>query len=232
MVPPVKLSIGGKRVVVKPPSGAYARKKPVRKKQALSKPAKREVKNLITAAQNKAQEFKYTSIGLYSYNGTIANAQASFYRDNTGMIKTATPTIAVGDGHNQRIGTSVDLKRVLCQFVLKWPLAADTPNWNARGNTYVDMGTRSLRTTLPVRVHLVQFHFADGSFADLEHYMAGFKRMYTLQENMTPGGKSLIKQEVKILGTRKVTLRRRLVEFDAGGNPQYHYQPVEGVINH
>lgn len=229
MTPPVKLSIGGKRVIVKAPSGSYA-KKP--KRSARSKPTRKEVKNMIKKAQAQVSEFKYAGYGPFNYDGTLANVPGSFYGDENGMIKLLNPIISQGTGHTNRIGDSVVVRRILLQYVLRWPKHSDTPLWNTvDDSSLVNRVSSDLRTDIPIKIHLVRFEYADGAMSTLDNYMDGFKRMYTLQELMSGGAKDLKKQEVRVLGTRNETLRRRLVQYSAAGVAQYHHQNVEGVIN-
>jgi len=112
------------------------------------------------------------------------------------MIKTMDPTISPGVGHDQRIGTQVKCRRVMMQYVLRWPLLSLTPNWNGVNTTATNndgLFSKDWRSTLEGRIYLVRLNHADQGYAAFSKYLAAFKRPYTLRENMSEAQKEFKK---------------------------------------
>lgn len=188
------------------------RKKNGKKKGSRNNTLVKRVSKLESKVKYVKPEFKYTSVGVYKYDGQTPDAASSFYGDNTGHIKTLSPTIERGVAYNQRIGDSIRLRRLFCQFTVRWPLASLIPNWNARNiaatNNSMLYGSDA-RMTLPCKISIIRMEHADKAFASFQTYMEGFKRLYTLKENMADNAvKDLKKQELKVLASRSFTLKR------------------------
>lgn len=182
-----------------------------RRQKAFTNAQERRVVQLARKEDDKDTEFKYVYTGSYIYSGDVANAANSFWKDNTGMIKTMDATIARGTAHNQRVGDQITLRRIMLQYVLRWPLVTYTTNWNGLNSGAVSnsqLTSKDLRLTLPGRIYLVRLDHADGSYAGFQHYLDCFKRPYTLREEMDNDDIDMKKQEVKILASKRFVLRR------------------------
>ena len=214
-----------------------ARKRPKKKakgkKAVLSKAQVRAVKNIAQRLDDGDTEFKYTYIGAYKYDGETANSEGTFWKDQTGMIKTMSPIIAKGTGHADRIGDKIKLRRILLQYVIRWPLASLTPNWNSRNAAAVansQLYGQDFRNTLEGRIYLVQLNHGDQGYASFQRYLSCFKRPYTLREDMSEAQKAMKKQELKVLASNKFVLRRHVTNMTSTDTFVSLAAPVEGVL--
>ena len=203
------------------------------KKQPLSKAQVRAVKQIAQKLDDGETEFKYTYVGAYKYDGETTNSEGSFWKDNTGMVKTMSPVIEKGTDHDQRIGTQVQLRRIMLQYVLRWPLLSLTPNWNSRNSTASansQLYGKDFRNTLEGRLYLIQFNHGDQGYAAFQKYLDCFKTPYTLRENMSMASRAMKKQEVKVLASKKFILRRHISNIDSTNTGIVLAPPVEGVL--
>ena len=175
-------------------------------------------------------EYKYQYTTYNTVSGQTADASNLFYANNTGFIKAALVQIPRGDTNGSRIGDEVRMKRIFVQTIVRWPLLSLTPLWNgadatASSNQYKAIGG-DMRLDIPVKLSIVRMNHADGAFANFQTYMEGFKRMYTLKENMASAAvKDLKKQELKILASKTIKLKRSLY-LDSGNKFIGHLQEV------
>lgn len=177
-------------------------------------------------------EFKYVSVGAYKYNGDSTNTEAVFWADNTGMIKTLDPVISKGTEHNERIGDDVMMRRVMAQYVLRWPLLAKTTNWNGRTGTTTDAAySADFRYDLTGRIYLIRLNHADTGYASFAKYLSAFKRPYTLAEDMGNAAREMKKQEIKVLDSKPFKITRRVVNILTGSSNQIISNPLEGVLS-
>lgn len=195
------------------------------------------LKKVETKLKNIKPEFKYIAVGAYKYDGQSTNMTASFYSNETGAIKSMSPRVLRGTAYNNRIGDTIQLKRIFATFVVRWPLFTLTPNWNGRNAAAIsnaELYSRDLRLTCPCKISVIQMEHADRAFAAFQTYLEGFKRLYTLKENMVDNAvKDLKSQELKVLSSKSFTLRRKLTTSGPASElaATYTSSPAEISIN-
>lgn len=121
------------------------------------------------------------------YHGQTTNVEGSFWADSTGLIKSINVPFPQGIADNQRIGSKIQLKRILVQYVLRWPLKSLTPIWNGRSTTAAtnnDCYASDMRNSLTGRIYLIQMDYADGSAVAFVKYLESFKTPFALRQNM------------------------------------------------
>ena len=190
----------------------------------------KRLKNLESKVKELKPEYKYQYTTYNTVSGQTSDAANLFYANNTGFIKAALVQIPRGTTYESRVGDEVRMKRIFVQCILRWPLLSLTPLWNGADATASSNITKAIsgdmRLDIPVKLSIVRMNHADGAFANFQTYMEGFKRMYTLRENMANNAvKDLKKQELKILASKTVKLKRSLYK-DSGDKFIGHLQEV------
>ena len=196
-----------------------------RKKKRIKITMKSRIDKLEDKLREIKPEYKYTYKQVQTVSGQSTDTTNSFYANNTGYIKHSPLVINQGAGTSQRVGDEVILRRLFIQMTVRWPLRALTPLWNGRDSSVTSNAglnnTGDYRGDLPVKISIIRMNHADGAFASFQTYMEGFKRMYSLKENMANVGvQQLKKQELKILATKSFKLKRMITPvLDTGVSP-------------
>lgn len=202
---------------------------------------KKRVATLERKIKEVKPEYKYTYCGPYNVSGQTQETMLShpyFYSDSSGQILELPMGIGRGDAFNERIGHEVQLKRIMLQCCVRFPLTSLTPLWNSRSltatsNSLVSTNAAALRTSIPCKMYVLRMEHADGSFANFSNYLAGFKKMFDIKEHQDAAAQEIKRQEVKVLATKSFNIKRRVdyVRSSTDLETVFSYIPSEFVIN-
>lgn len=228
-----------KRSFRKGTKGANRQRRKPRKGRQKSSSMKKRIKNLESKIKDIKPEYKYVHSGPYVRSGQSADSTAPrFHSDETGHIMEIPLAIARGTESGQRIGHEVSLKRLLIQFNISWPELDEIPLWNIPDPSATNNEQRMLkgartRLSIPCQIFILRFEHAEGAYADFNSYLAGFKDMFSLRENMSAKALELKKQEVKVIAKKSFQLRRSLQVNYSGSTKVNNFieKPCEFVMN-